>query len=191
MDVKSFKERKVIFLKKIYNRLNTIYLRNIYRNIHLENTAIVDYRCEIEQINNIFIGKKSILYKHTTIYKNEKGYLKIGDFSHIAPYGYILMDKQKLTIGNNVAIGPFCSIFCSTNSIPSDKKTLFKDSYIKGDIEIGNNVWIGAHCVILPNTVIEDNVVIAANSTVKGQIKSGFLYGGNPATIIKALDHEQ
>lgn len=191
MDVESFKESKVIFLKKIYNRLNTIYLRNIYRTIHLENTAIVDYRCEIEQKDNIVIGKKSILYKHITIYKKEEGYLNIGNFSHIAPYGYILMDKQNLTIGNNVAIGPFCSIFCSTNSIHEDKGILFKDSYIKGDVEIGNNVLIGAHCVILPNTVIENNVVIAANSTIKGQYKSGFLYGGNPATIIKALDHEQ
>ncbi|HIP14183.1 MAG TPA: transferase [Sulfurimonas autotrophica] len=67
---------------------------------------------------------------------------------------------------------------------------LFKDSYVKGDVKIGNNVLIGTHCVILPNTIIEDNVVVAANSTVKGQLKSGFLYGGNPVTIIKALEYE-
>lgn len=190
MDIKSFKEDKMIFLKKVYNKLNTIYLRIIYKDIYLENKVIVDYRCEIEQKNNISIGKKSILYKNITIYKHEEGYLSIGDFSHIAPYGYILMNKEKVTIGNNVAIGPFCSIFCSANSIPKDKKVLFKDSYIKGDVEIGNNVLIGTHCVILPNTVIEDNVVVAANSTVKGYLKSGFLYGGNPATVIKALEYE-
>lgn len=176
-------------VKRIFNYINVKYLR-MYRTVKLKKDVLIDYRCEIEQKGNIFMGKKSILYKHITIYKKEEGYLNIGDFSHIAPYGYILMDKQNLTIGNNVAIGPFCSIFCSTNSIPRDKTTLFKDSYIKGDIEIGNNVLIGAHCVILPNTVIEDNVVIAANSTVKGQLKSGFLYGGNPAAVIKVLEHE-
>lgn len=181
----------MIFLKKVYNKLNTIYLRNMCKKMYLENNVVVDYRCEIEQKNNISIGKKSILYKHVTIYKSEEGHLSIGSFSHIAPYGYILMAKQCVTIGNNVAIGPFCSIFCSTNSMPEDKEILFKDSYIKGNVDIGNNVLIGAHCVILPNTVIEDNVVIAANSTIKGQCKSGFLYGGNPATMIKALDHEQ
>jgi len=180
----------MIFFKKVYNKLNTIYLRTIYKNIHLENKVIVDYRCEIEQKNNICIGKKSVLYKNITIYKHEEGHLNIGNFSHIAPYGYFLMEKQNLTIGDNVAIGPFCSMFCSTNAIPEDKEVLFKDSYIKGDIEIGNNVLIGTHCVILPHTVIENNVVVAANSTVKGHLKSGFLYGGNPATVIKALEHE-
>lgn len=177
-------------IKKILNILNAKYLNLFYKTIKLGEGASVDYRCEIEQKNNISIGQKSILYKHITIYKQKEGELNIGDFSHIAPYGYFLMEKQNLTIGNNVAIGPFCSIFCSTNTIPIDKRILFKDSYIKDDIKIGNNVLIGTHCVILSNTLIEDNVVVAANSTVKGHLKSGFLYGGNPATTIKALEYE-
>ena len=177
-------------VKKILNILNSKYLTLFYKTIKLEKGVVLDYRCEIEQKNNISMGQKSILYKNITIYKHKEGHLNIGDFSHIAPYGYFLMEKQNLIIGNNVAVGPFCSMFCSTNSIPKDKEVLFKDSYIKGNIEIGNNVLIGTHCVILPNTVIEDNVVIAANSTVKGRLKSGFLYGGNPAAMIKVLEHE-
>ncbi|MCK5538592.1 MAG: acyltransferase [Bacteroidales bacterium] len=177
-------------VKKILNTLNTKYLNIFYKTIRLEKDASIDYRCEIEQKNNISIGKKSILYKNITIYKHTEGKLQIGDFSHIAPYGYFLIEKQNLTIGDNVAIGSFCSIFCSTNAIPEDKEVLLKDSYIKGDVQIGNNVLIGTHCVILPHTVIGDDVVIAANSTVKGQLQNGFLYGGNPAKKIKALGHE-
>ena len=167
-----------------------MYLTLFYRTIKLGKGSIIDYRCEIEEKNNICIGKKSIFYKHITCYKRQEGSLIIGDFSHMAPYGYFLIQKQNVTIGNNVAIGPYSSIFCSTNSIPKDSNTLFKDSYVKGDVKIGNNVLIGAHCVILPNTIIEDNVVIAANSTVKGKLQSGFLYGGNPAVAIKALEDE-
>ena len=169
--------------------MNVKYL-HLYKTIKLGVDTVIDYRCEIEQKNNISIGNKSILYKNITIYKQIEGQLNIGNFSHIAPYGYFLMEKQNLTIGDNVAIGPFCSIFCSTNSIPNDKEVLFKDSYDKGDVQIGNNVLIGTHCVILPHTVIEDNVVIAANSTVKGTLQSGFLYGGNPTRMIKALRDE-
>lgn len=161
-----------------------------YSTIKLGKGSIIDYRCEIEEKNNISTGKKSVLYKHITFYKQQEGFLSIGDFSHIAPYGYFLIQKQNLTIGDNVAIGPYCAIFCSTNSIPKDRDILFKDNYVNGDVKIGNNVFIGTHCVVLPNTVIEDNVVVAANSTVKGQLKSGFLYGGNPVTIIKALEYE-
>jgi len=177
-------------IKKILNILHGKCLTICNRTIKLGRNTVIDHRCEIEQKNNISIGKKTILYKHITIYKQEEGKLQIGDFSHIAPYGYFLMEKQNLTIGDNVAIGPYCSIFCSTNSIPDNKEVLFKDSYDKGDVQIGNNVLIGTHCVILPNTVIEDNVVVAANSTVKGQLESGFLYAGNPAKKIKALGNE-
>lgn len=173
-------------LKKVLNYVNIKYL-NQYRTIGLSTSSLIDYRCEIEQKNNIDIGKKSILYKHVTIYKSEEGQLQIGDFSHVAPYGYFLIDNQKLYIGNNVAIGPFCSIFCSSNDIPTNKDILFKDSYKKADVNIGNNVFIGAQCVILPGTVIEDNVAVAAHSTVKGILKSGYAYGGNPAVVIKKV----
>lgn len=176
--------------KKLLNKLYTAFLHLCHRNVTIGKDSCIDYRSEIEQKNNISIGQKSILYKNITIYKHKEGYLNIGAFSHIAAYGYFLIEKQKLTIGNNVAIGPFCSVFCNTNAIPTDKDILFKDSYVRGNVEIGNNVLIGAHCVILPNSVIKDNVVIAANSTVKGEFESGFLYGGNPATMIRALAHE-
>ena len=177
-------------VKKILNRLNFYYLNIFYKTISLGKNSFIDYRCEIEQKNNISIGKNSILYKNITIYKHHEGKVNIGDFSHIAPYGYLLIEKQNLTIGNNVAIGPFCSIFCSTNTIPKDKNILFKDSYEKGSVKIGDNVFVGTHCVILPNTIIENNVVIAANSTVKGNLKGGYLYGGNPVKRIKALNNE-
>ena len=167
--------------------MNIKYLR-LYQTLSLSKGVIIDYRCDIEQKNNIIIGKNSILYKNITIYKQEEGYVNIGNFSHIAPYGYFLIEKQKLTIGDNVAIGAFCSIFCSSNAISCEKNTLFKDSYVKGDVRIGNNIFIGAQCVVLPNTIIEDNVVVAANSTVKGRLEAGCLYGGNPARKIRMLN---
>jgi len=175
------------FVKKILNRLNSKYLTLCYKTIKLEKNAILDYRCEIESKTNISMGKKSILYKHVTIYKNREGKLEIGVKSHIAPYGYFLLASKKISIGDNVAIAKNCSFFCSTNSIPLDDVILYKDSYQEGDINIGNNVLIGANCVVLPNTVIEDDVVIGANSTIKGHLKKGCLYGGNPVKKIKKV----
>jgi len=175
-------------VKKILNIAYIYYLKIFYKTISLDKTAIVDFRCEIEQKSNIAIGKRSKLYKNITIYKQKKGVFKIGDFSHIAPYGYLLIENQSLTIGDNVSMGPFCSIFCSSNAISCEKNTLFKDSYVKGDVRIGNNIFIGAQCVVLPNTIIEDNVVVAANSTVKGRLEAGCLYGGNPARKIRMLN---
>jgi len=175
-----------MMLKKIINKLNRHYLNFFCQTIKLEKSSMVDYRCEIESKTNIVIGQKSILYKQVTIYKKNESLFKMGSESHVAPYGYFLMDKYNITLGNTVIIAKNCSFFCVSNAIGIDN-TLFKDSYTQGDIIVGNNVFIGANCVILPNTIIGDNVVVAANSTVKGKLEANFLYGGNPVKQIKRL----
>jgi acetyltransferase-like isoleucine patch superfamily enzyme len=119
----------------------------------------------------------------------KKGKFSMQDHSHVAPYGYFLIENNTLSIGNDVAIGPFCSFFCSSNS-HSPKKPLFRENYEQGDIHIGNNVFIGAQSVILPDTQIGDDVIIAANSVVKGKLESGFVYGGAPCKPIQKLSED-
>ena len=57
-----------------------------------------------------------------------------------------------------------------------------------GTIKIGNNVFIGVSSIILPNTLIGDNSIIAAGSVVKGSFPEGCVIGGNPAKIICSID---
>jgi acetyltransferase-like isoleucine patch superfamily enzyme len=159
----------------------------LYRGIILGKGVVIDYRCEIEKKINISISSDSILYKNITIYKKKESLLIIGKDSHIAPYGYFLMDKYDIKIGDNVAMGKNCSLFCVTNSIPDNSTILYKDSYDKGNISIGNNVFIGTNVVILPNSVIGDNVVIGANSMVKGNLENDYLYAGNPVEKIRRV----
>jgi acetyltransferase-like isoleucine patch superfamily enzyme len=59
------------------------------------------------------------------------------------------------------------------------------NSDISSPIVIGNNVWIGRNCLIMPGTVIEDGVVIGANSLVKGTLKKDTIYAGNPVQEIR------
>jgi acetyltransferase-like isoleucine patch superfamily enzyme len=174
-------------IKRILSRGYRAYLAFFYKSISLAKGAKIDYRCEIDKKSNITIGEKSILYKHITIYKSQISRLTIGSHSHIAPYGYFLMGKENISIGENVAIAKNCSFFSVTNSIPTKEGVLFKDSYEYGEIVIGDNVFIGANSVILPNTRIEEGVVIGANSTVKGELEAGYLYGGNPARKIRRV----
>lgn len=177
-------------LKTIVNKLHIFYYNSFYNNINIHKKAFIDFRVEIYKKSNIKIGFKSILYKYITLYKSKKGSFIMGSHSHIAPYCYFLLQDNTIKIGNNVAIAKNCSFFCISNSIPNNSKTLFKDSYFLGDIEIGNNVFIGTNCVILPNTIIEDNIVIGANSTIKGKLENGYLYGGNPVKKIKKVFNE-
>ncbi len=168
------------FINKSYTICNSI------RGMQIAKGSMVHYASDIRYRKNISIGKESILYKNQSLYVGKEGKMMMGDRSHVAPYGYFLIEEQKLKIGNDVAIGPFCSFFCSSNTYSADKP-LFRENYDKGDISIGNNVFIGAQSVILPDTEIHDDVIIAANSTIKGKLESGWIYGGSPCKPIKKI----
>lgn len=55
-------------------------------------------------------------------------------------------------------------------------------------VKLGNNIFIGLNCIILPGTIIEDNVVVGAGSIVRGVLKRNSVYAGVPARRIKGLD---
>jgi len=42
----------------------------------------------------------------------------------------------------------------------------------------------------LPGTKIQDNVIIAANSVVRGTLEAGWMYGGSPCKPIKKLSED-
>lgn len=152
----------------------------------IDRTSTVDYRVEISTAKGLNLSRKSILYKNCTVYNGIDGRFSIGESSHCAPYGYFLIGDNSVVIGDDVAIGPHCSFICHSNAIVGESK-LFRENYLDGDIKVGNNVFIGAQCTFLPGTTIEDNVVIASNSVVKGKLESGYVYGGSPAKSIKPI----
>ena len=46
--------------------------------------------------------------------------------------------------------------------------------------QVGSNVFIGSRSIILPDTKIEDNVIIGAGSLVRGKVAGGGIYAGVP-----------
>ncbi|PPB52034.1 acyltransferase [Campylobacter hyointestinalis] len=83
-----------------------------------------------------------------------------------------LEGEGTVMIGDGVKIGPNVQ-FITTNHLNGNDEVK--------DIYIGNNVWIGANCIILPGSIIEENINIAAGSIVRGKILDGKLWAGNPA----------
>lgn len=55
-------------------------------------------------------------------------------------------------------------------------------------MHIGSNVFIGMRTIVLPGATIEDDVVIAAGSVVKGFIPGGGVYAGCPAKKIESIE---
>ena len=101
-------------------------------------------------------------------------------------YGVIVNCTKKIEMGNHVWVGEYSSIRDATHKYDKDVMIGFGGDIME-PITIGNNVWIGRGCLVLPGTVIEDNVVVAANSVVKGILKKNSMYGGSPAKFIKEI----
>ena len=170
--------------KKILSKLYTFSLK-LNRSVEIAAGAVVDYRAEMDSSDNIAIGRNSTIYKNVTLYKTGASRFRLGCCSHISSYTYMLLGEKNLIFGDNNAIAPFCAFYCVSNAIAEEKH--FKDAYISGDIIVGDNVLIGSHSVVLPGTIIGNDVVIAANSVVKGTLASGYLYAGSPAKAVRKL----
>ena len=94
--------------------------------------------------------------------------------------------NKKISIGNNVLISWDCLLMDTDfhNIYNIEDYIINKDK----DIIIGNNVWIGCRNTLLKGTKINDDVVIAANSTICNDFLhegKNIIIGGNPAKVLK------
>ena len=71
-----------------------------------------------------------------------------------------------------------------SRKIGVDLGTVFAE-YHMGTIEIFDNVAIGSDSIIMYNTKIGPNAIVAAGSVVTKDVPEGAIVGGNPAKIIK------
>ncbi len=113
--------------------------------------------------------------------------ISIGD-NFYANFDCIILDVNKVHIGNNVFFAPRVNLFTAGHPISAGiRNTLLE--YGK-PITIGNDVWIGGNTVINPGVTIGDNVVIGSGSVVTKDIPSGVVAAGNPCKVIRKINDE-
>ena len=105
-----------------------------------------------------------------------------------ANHNLVILDGATVTIGNNVFIGPNCTI--STAGHPFEVKLRREGLEYAKSITIGSNVWIGMGTQICPGVTIGDNAVIGAGSVVTGDVPAGWLAFGNPCKPVKAVEEK-
>ena len=166
-------------------------------------------RC-INEMNKFNKTKASPLGLLVRMHKMKKMFGAIGDGSYVEPpihanfggknvfigkefyanFNLTLVDDGKITIGDNVMIGPNVTIATPLHPLEAEKR-LEKKNQRNLPVTIGNNVWIASNAVILPNVTIGDNAVIAAGAVVTKDVPPNVMVAGVPAKIVKELNKEE
>lgn len=134
---------------------------------------------------NIKVGDKCSFYDNCVFEFGNGCQVQIGS-NVVFSYGVIFSCRTHISLGNDVQVGEYSSIRDSTHRYDQGFRPMKYATDKSEPVVIGNDVWIGRGCLIMPGSIIEEGVVVAAHSVVKGRLFKDGIYGGKPATFIKS-----
>ncbi len=129
------------------------------------------------------------------------GQVQIGADSSVWPQAVMRGDVQTITIGERCSIQDGCVLHVTHDGPYSpggsalnlgNDVTLGHNATLHG-CTIGNQVLIGMGSTVLDGAVVEDQVMLAANSLVTPgkRLVSGYLYAGSPAQQKRPLTDKE
>lgn len=100
-------------------------------------------------------------------------------------FGLCILDEAPVRIGDNVFIGPNCTIATITHALLAEQRN--RGIMAARPVEIGDNVWLAAGVTVLPGARIGEGAVIGAGSVVSGTIPPRVLAAGIPCRVIRDI----
>lgn len=159
-----------------------------FNNINIGNGTIIGRNTIISVSNNsnVSIGDNVCFRDNNYIEVGKNSNLKIGDHSFLNRCCQVVC-MNDIEIGKHVAIGTNVSFFDHDHIVvPNKPNDWAKSKY--GKIIIGNDVWIGANSLILRDTKIGDNSVLAGGTVFKGELQKNLMIYQKKEKIIKPIE---
>jgi acetyltransferase-like isoleucine patch superfamily enzyme len=113
-----------------------------------------------------------------------KGRIRVGNYCLICP-GVRIGAADEIVVGDN------CMIANNAYITDSDWHDVY-NRIIMGrtaPVHIANNVWIGDSAIVCKGVAIGENSIIGAGAVVVDSIPADCVAAGNPARVVKQLDH--
>ena len=101
-----------------------------------------------------------------------------------ANFGLMCLDVARITIGDDVQIGPHVQLLTPTHPVePGPRRDKWEAA---APITIGDNVWLGGGVIVCPGVTIGANSIIGAGSVVTRDIPADVIAVGNPCRVLRA-----
>lgn len=110
--------------------------------------------------------------------------ITIGDNVYIGPQAN-LNGLGKIEIENNTIIGPRVTIYSSNHNYKNAKYLPYDGVAILKKVKIEKNCWLGESVKIAPGVTIGEGSIIGIGSVILNNIPKYSIAYGNPAQVIK------
>lgn len=167
----------MMLLKKIRRRIETILLEMEVMILHSTGNVPSHYiRRFFYRMAGIRIGRGSTIHTQATFYNPSN--IQIGEDSIIGE-GVVLDGREKLSIGNHVAIASEVMIYNAEHDVQHEDFHAVMEPIV-----IEDYVFIGPRAIILPGVTVKKGAIVAAGAVVTKDVESFDIVGGVPAKPI-------
>jgi len=97
----------------------------------------------------------------------------------------VLLDCNRITIGNEVQFAPGVHIYTATHPIDAEARRSGVEYALPVTIEDG--VWLGGGAIVCPGVTIGENTVVGAGSVVVRNLPANVVAVGNPCRVLRQL----
>jgi acetyltransferase-like isoleucine patch superfamily enzyme len=144
--------------------------------------AIISRKAEVDLAPPTTWGRGCVISAFTKV--KISGPFVMGRGVQISTGCFLGAGPAGLTLGDDVLIGPNCTILTGTYVFDRLDIPLQEQGTISKGVRIGHRAWIGSNSVVLAGADIGENVIVSAGSVVSGQVPPNSIVLGNPAKII-------
>ncbi|MEP0545840.1 MAG: sugar O-acetyltransferase [Rhodothermales bacterium] len=102
-----------------------------------------------------------------------------------ANWGLVALDVGRITIGDDVQIGPNVQLLTATHPLEAGPRRAKWEG--SEPVAIGDNVWLGGGVIVCPGVTIGENTVVGAGAVVVRDLPANVVAVGSPARVIRHL----
>lgn len=166
------------------------FLLKIKFNKRIRNSGFVVLQKNVQIIiedGGVLIFDKNVTIKeHSIIYVKKNAKITFGQDSSTGHHTEISANNY-IKIGKDVIMGAYSYITDSNHGYKNKSLPIRKQDMEMGRVQIGNNVWLGRGVMILKDSIVGDNSIVAAGSVVTKKFEDNKILAGIPTKVIKEI----